>query len=123
MSLLVELVASQRFAHLARHFVEMLPPFEIGAVLLARHLEFVAGGNPLLIERFIFGGQPDAFFTTRPGVSHSLLFSVATRKMKALQATIATSVSIRWYACSVFEVLSCWIHEGDDSNQRQRGTR
>lgn len=123
MSLLVELVASQRFAQLALHSVEMLPPFEIDAVILRRHFQFVSGGNILLIERRMFGGQPDAFFTTRPGVSHSLLFPVAAGKMKAPQATIATSVSIRWYACNVFEVLSCWIHEGDDSNQRQRGTR
>jgi hypothetical protein len=32
MSLLVDLVASKRFAQLALHSVEMLAPFEIGAI-------------------------------------------------------------------------------------------
>jgi hypothetical protein len=47
-SLLVDLVASKRFAQLALHSVEMLAPFEIGAVILRRHLEFVAGGATIV---------------------------------------------------------------------------
>jgi hypothetical protein len=70
MGLLVELLAFDRFPQLAPHFVEMLSPFEIGAVVLWRHCEGIPGGQMVLKERRALGCEPDTFLAMS-AVSHS----------------------------------------------------
>ena len=70
----MEIVSSTRFAHLSRHLIQMLPPFEICAMILRRHFELVPSDNTLLVKGIVFGCEPDAFFTTWSGVSHRQLF-------------------------------------------------